>query len=1043
MNSLIETLNGWGEHALRFAWPMLWQSSLLIAVVFAFEFSLRRKVRAAVRYSLWLVVLVKLLLPPTLALPTGLAWWLRPAAPPLAKPRTTSYVVTYGPVATPVFAAQTAPAFVPPPPPQMSLAAWSLVTSNTISFGLLGWLLVRWRRVARDVRRATAPPEWLAELLMATGRQVGISRPIRLRLTDRPMSPAVCGLFRPVILLPRSIAAQLPPHRLRAVLLHELFHLRRGDVWINFAQTLLNIAYFWHSLLWLANARIRRLREEAVDDAVMLDLRDEAETYAPTLLEVAKLAFDRPLASLGLVEILESRNALRQRIERLLNFRAPQRAGLSLLSVLGILTFTALAVPMGETPAKREEPSPAPGSRNGRVENRGTQITTSNVLAWEIEALGSAGAVEYNFSNGLATASNGVVVRHGGVVLTADKVAVNQQTGEVIADGVVRIQGNGQYWSGEHIRYLDGRAATEKRIAAVQDAKLLFEMGKLDQAETKLKQVIKDDPGNNAAYFYLNLVTERGIHPIPLTSPEGRELPVPNPYARTNLIHTSEARQAIIRKLETIRLDRVFFDSLPLGEVVRSLNEETRKRDPEKKGINFIISTNVGAGVSATPGQVDPTTHLPAAPVEAVDMSAIAIKINPALMDVSLAELLDAIVKVADKPIKYSIENYAVVFSLKSHETSPLYVREFKVDPNTFKQGLESVVGVPFGNSSSGASGGGQQGNSPLTVPRVAPAATGAGGQGGGVNDVTRRTEMERVSAGLREFLSSLGVDLSPPKSVLYTHGEGTLVVRATLQDLDTIESAVQVLNIAPPQVNIKMKYIELPESEAKALREKFTPTNNPSWGSNLVILNEPAARLQLTKWQAIPEVNLLYEASITTLSGRQAQIQWDIAPPEALIDSPDDASAPGKAPKRPEFVAPQNQIPNGARVLDVLANVAADGNTIQMTLIPTITEFLGYDEPGSQAELPAQLNDTASQPRREPLPLPRFRLRQTIKTVIVRDGQTLALGLGDKLTGRLPGNESSPPEKKSLIIFVTPTIIDPAGNRVHSENEMPNRDGK
>ena len=143
------------------------------------------------------------------------------------------------------------------------------------------------------------------------------------------MSPAVCGLFRPVILLPRALAEKLSPTQLRAVLLHEIFHLRRRDVWVNCAQALLQIFYWWHPLLWVANARIRRVREEAVDDAVMLALREEADGYAPTLLEVAKLALRRPLMSLGLVGIMESRSALRQRIERLVDFRAPRKAGLT------------------------------------------------------------------------------------------------------------------------------------------------------------------------------------------------------------------------------------------------------------------------------------------------------------------------------------------------------------------------------------------------------------------------------------------------------------------------------------------------------------------------------------------------------------------------------------------------------------------------------------------------------------------------------------------------------------------------------------------
>ena len=173
------------------------------------------------------------------------------------------------------------------------------------------------------------------------------------------MSPAVCGLFRPV----NSVAASrwrknYRAGQLRAVLLHEAFHLRRKDVWVNCAQALLQIVYWWHPLLWLANARIRRLREEAVDDAVMLALRDEAENYAPTLLEVAKLAFSRPLMSLGLVGIMESRSALRKRIERLVNFRPPRKAGLTLLSFCGIFVFSAVALPMGEAPG----PAPASSS---------------------------------------------------------------------------------------------------------------------------------------------------------------------------------------------------------------------------------------------------------------------------------------------------------------------------------------------------------------------------------------------------------------------------------------------------------------------------------------------------------------------------------------------------------------------------------------------------------------------------------------------------------------------------------------------------------
>ncbi len=404
MNSLIESLNQWGENFLSFAWPMLWQSSLLIVALLAFEFLFRRRLRASIRYALWLVVLVKLCVPPTLALPTSPAWWWHATPPPVAAKPLPHFTVTYTDAPLPEMPPAPLPVFVSPPP-VMTFASWLLVVSAAVSFTLFGWMLVRWWQVARMVRRATTAEQFSEALddawrLAGTpifrsarftnadelpGLKTGVPNArqtsVRLKIVAGRISPAVCGLFRPTILLPQSLAENFSDEQLRAVLLHELIHLRRRDVWVNCLQALLQIFYWWHPLVWVANARIRRVREEAVDDAVMLALRDEAETYAPTLLEVAKLALNRPLASLGLVGIMESRSALRQRIERLMDFHAPRHAGLTLVSLLGILAFTAVAVPMGEGPAPQTNevrPSAPPQNSDsvtidgstGRGENR-------------------------------------------------------------------------------------------------------------------------------------------------------------------------------------------------------------------------------------------------------------------------------------------------------------------------------------------------------------------------------------------------------------------------------------------------------------------------------------------------------------------------------------------------------------------------------------------------------------------------------------------------------------------------------------------------
>ena len=372
MSGYVETLNRWGENFWTFAWPMLWQSSLLIAVVFAFDWVFARRIRASVRYALWMIILVKLVLPPALALPTGATWWLWRPQPAIESPVIKNYIVSFANILPPD---SVTPTDVPMvlPPPKLSDDAWVLLGAVAIGTGLFLWLAFRWLRVAAKVGRAATAPAELNAILDEARQLAGLRRRPRLKLIDDAQSPAVYGLSRPVVLLPRTLAARFSGRQLRAVLLHEAIHLRRGDVWMNCAQTLLQIAYWWHPLLWLANARIRRLREEAVDDAVMLALRDGANAYAPTLLEVAKYAFRRPLASLGLVGILESRSALRQRIERLVNFRPPRKAGITFLSACGIFAFSAVALPMGQGPAADEKPTPA-------IAENGTNTTdgTSN-----------------------------------------------------------------------------------------------------------------------------------------------------------------------------------------------------------------------------------------------------------------------------------------------------------------------------------------------------------------------------------------------------------------------------------------------------------------------------------------------------------------------------------------------------------------------------------------------------------------------------------------------------------------------------------------
>jgi LPS-assembly protein len=72
---------------------------------------------------------------------------------------------------------------------------------------------------------------------------------------------------------------------------------------------------------------------------------------------------------------------------------------------------------------------------------------------WEVSALTPESGVTLELKTGIATFTNGVMIRYGQAVLTADRATVNKQTGETTADGHVRIQQEDLTWIGEHSRY--------------------------------------------------------------------------------------------------------------------------------------------------------------------------------------------------------------------------------------------------------------------------------------------------------------------------------------------------------------------------------------------------------------------------------------------------------------------------------------------------------------------------------------------------------------------------------------------------------------
>ena len=127
-----------------------------------------------------------------------------------------------------------------------------------------------------------------------------------------------------------------------------------------------------------------------------------------------------------------------------------------------------------------------------------------------------------------------------------------------------------------------------------------------------------------------------------------------------------------------------------------------------------------------------------------------------------MLDALDAIVKSADHPIRYTLEDYAVVFSPAPPRTVPdaeLGVRTFKLEKEGLIEGLQSAFGLSLG-----------------------PLAQDSGARS------------RQYQTALRSWLTALNTPVEGRGSVFYNETTGILMVRASPQDLQIIEAAVETL---------------------------------------------------------------------------------------------------------------------------------------------------------------------------------------------------------------------------------------------------------
>jgi beta-lactamase regulating signal transducer with metallopeptidase domain len=145
-----------------------------------------------------------------------------------------------------------------------------------------------WMRAQRLKRRVLPACGELEEMITRLKRRLGVSAPVRLYTSTMVQVPTVIGWFRPYILMPVTAITGLSESQLRAILAHELAHIRRHDYLVNLLQTAVETALFYHPAVWWVGTQMRIEREHCCDDIAVVACGNAIE-YAEALAALEQI----------------------------------------------------------------------------------------------------------------------------------------------------------------------------------------------------------------------------------------------------------------------------------------------------------------------------------------------------------------------------------------------------------------------------------------------------------------------------------------------------------------------------------------------------------------------------------------------------------------------------------------------------------------------------------------------------------------------------------------------------------------------------------
>ncbi|MGD0017049.1 MAG: hypothetical protein ABSC38_06010 [Verrucomicrobiia bacterium] len=621
-----------------------------------------------------------------------------------------------------------------------------------------------------------------------------------------------------------------------------------------------------------------------------------------------------------------------------------------------------------------------------------------------------------------------------------------------------------------------------------REGKILLGSGQFDEAEKRFQQILLLDPYNDDAHTLLEKVNaarlgffeqaadnnrtallmdvSRGWVP-PISS----QVEPPRPGTATPVAGESEALARIKEKLNKTILPEVSFRDATMTDVIRFLVDESRRLDlPTKEGVNIVLQTDQMGG------------------------SNVARQVSLNLHNIPLIEALRYATTGAG--LEFRIEPNAVLVGTGlAQAPNQMITRTYPVSGQAFRT---TVIANPA------TAGGAAGGSTTATRATGEGSITVLGGSGGTstLDDVRKFFEDSGVPfpAG-----ASLKYNERSSTIIIRNTTENLEIFERVLASINVVPMQVEIeakfveisqtdLDELAFQWSVARKGSGSFDIAGGSPSELFPPGSgvNPNYNPDITqglrdssslsgnaiesllaangfgtaasssadsiatirgILTNPQFQVVIKALSQKQSADVLSAPKVTTIGGSAAVVKvvqefiYPTAYNQPQVSTSGGGTGGGSASAA---ITPATPSTFSTREIGVLLNVTptvgADGYTINLTMIPEVSEFVGFINYGSPMGFSSGASVvTVANDIKQPL----FETRTLTTSVVIWDGQTVVLGglireqlqkiddkipfLGDiPFLGRLFRSKVTNRVKRNLLIFVTANLIDPAGNKIH-----------